>query len=472
MKLIPLIIVVAYFILTIVIGVLSNKVKDSRTFHGASLGILMCVAVGAGEWLGGTSTTGVSEYGYLYGISGAWYTIANGLGICFLAVLFAKRFRRMNKPTISGIIGEQIGGKTQLVSCIFQLVIMIAVGVSQMIAVGTIGEALLGISPQLSIIVMGTGVLVYTVLGGMNAVGKTNILHMVVMYAFAIVALVIGLTSVGGFQTLQSNLPSSYFSVGSIGGVKISSWLIASLLGACVAQAGLQPILAAKDEKVAQKSSFIIAAIVAPFGVITSILGMIAKYKFPDLANGKMALPTLVMDMNPVIGGFIIASILAAVLSTAGPIFLSCGTLFNRDVYCTIKKTDEDDKRNLLVSRVATLVFGLICVALAILLYNLQTVLDIVYFAYSLRGSLFVILLLGMYWKRVSPLVCNIAMGVTCAVSLFWIIFKTISGHYPIAPWLSETYVAIFLALFISVIGSLIIKKKELPEGGNDEQEQ
>ena len=101
-----LIALLIYIAVTVVIGILSNKKGGTaKAFHGANLGILMCVAAGAGEWMGGTSTTGVSEYGYLYGLSGAWYTIANGLGIMVCAIFFAKLYRSLNTHTVPGIIG-------------------------------------------------------------------------------------------------------------------------------------------------------------------------------------------------------------------------------------------------------------------------------------------------------------------------------------------------------------------------------
>ena len=97
------IIVISYVILTILIGVWSKKkTRSSENYDGVALSLIICVAAGAGEWLGGTATTGVSEYGYIYGLSGAWYTIANGIGICFLAMFFSKMFRKLNTSTICG----------------------------------------------------------------------------------------------------------------------------------------------------------------------------------------------------------------------------------------------------------------------------------------------------------------------------------------------------------------------------------
>lgn len=462
---IQIIVISIYILLTIVIGLVFNKRNktQSSSFHGAGLGVLMCIAVGAGEWLGGTSTSGVAEYGYAYGISGAWYTFANALGIIFLALFFAKKFRKKKTITVPGLMDSYIGGKSRLVSSIIQIFILIVVGTSQLIAIGTIGEVLFGLNATLSILILGSVVLLYTVLGGINAVGKTNIMHMLVMYIGVIAAVIIGLNQVGGLSSLNSSLPSSYMKLDEIGWSKISSWIVASILGGCVAQAGLQPVLAAKDDKTAQKASYITALVVAPFGLLTALLGMIARVQYPDLSNAKLALPTLLAHMNPFIGGIMLASILAAILSTASPIFLSCGTIFTKDIF-EVNKADSNEKRRLLVSRLSTLIAGILCIVLAISLYNLQKVLDIVYFAYGLRGSMFVVLLLGMYWKKVNPKVASIAMISTVVVGLFWVVYKQLTGSYPISSYFTDTYASILVALIITIIGSLIangFKKKK-----------
>ena len=90
---IQLIIIIAYFAISIIVGVaMSRGTNTSSKFHGTQLGVAAIVCASAGEWLGGTATTGGSEYGFLYGLSGAWYTIANGLGVLFLGLFFAKLY--------------------------------------------------------------------------------------------------------------------------------------------------------------------------------------------------------------------------------------------------------------------------------------------------------------------------------------------------------------------------------------------
>lgn len=449
-------IISAYLVITILVGTLSKKTNNANVYEGFRLSLILCVAIGAGEWMGGTSTTGVSEYGYLYGISGAWYTIANGIGICFLALFFARLFRSLNTSTVPEIISRYLGTEARVVSSVLLTIVLMIVGISQMLSVGTLGESLFSFNPALSITVLGLGVLFYTYLGGMNAIGTTNILHMVIMYTGVIIALLICTVK---YDSLSGTLPKQYFSPVTIGHDKVFSWIIASVLGACTAQAGLQPILKAKDEKTAVKASFLIALIVAPFGIMTALLGMYAKLRFPELSNAKLALPTLLLDMNPWVSGLVLAAILAAVLSTAAPIFLSCGTLITRDLYCHFKK-DADEKILFQVSRTATLCVGLTCIGLAAAFSGTATILDIVYFAYSLRGSLFAVLLLGIYWEKMNPKSAILSMLCTLVVEFVWVYVKKVTGHYPI-PHITETYISIFTTLVVGVLGSIVLNRKK-----------
>jgi len=460
---IQLAVMLAYLCLIILIGLYTKKQStSSNAFHGIGLGVIMCVAAGTGEWLGGTSTTGVSEYGFLFGISGAWYTIANGIGIVFLAIFFAKLYRSLETVTVPGIIEKYIGVKARVISSILLTFIMIAVGTAQIIAAGTLGVSVLGLDYTISVVVLGIGFIIYTLCGGMVAVGYTNVIHLIVMYGGIILAIALVGADIGGFDALRSSLPAQpYFTMGGIGISKVSSWIVASVLGACTAQAGIQPILAARDVNVARKSAFITALIVAPFGIFTALLGMAARVKYPWLADAKLALPTIMMDLHPAAGGVVIASILAAILSTVSPIILASGTMITKDIYQRIIKPEASDKRILFVSRLTTGLSGLVCILLALFMYESTKVLDLVYFAYSLRGALFVVLLLGIYWKRTSQKGAVWAMLITAAIGLFWVAFRGIFGYYPISPFLTETYASIITAFISLVALSIVFPEKK-----------
>jgi SSS family solute:Na+ symporter len=238
---------------------------------------------------------------------------------------------------------------------------------------------------------------------------------------------------------------------------KVTSWIIASVLGACTAQAGIQPLLAARDVRVAKRSAIITACIVAPFGIFTALIGMAAKVKFPTLAP-NLAMPTLLMRMDPVAGGIVLASILAAILSTISPIILAAGTMVTKDIYQRVLRPDATDRQLFRFSRLATAAAGVCTIAIAML--PDVRILDLVYFAYTLRGSIFVIILFGIYWRATSPTGAVWSMLATAGVGLFWVAWKGWTGSFPIHEAMTETYAAVIAALVLTPILSHAFPKE------------
>ncbi len=480
---IQLLVILLYFALTVFIGVWSTRhTKSSDAFTGAGLSIFAIVCASTGEWLGGSATTGVSEYGFIYGLSGAWATIANGIGVLFLGLFFAKLFRSLETGTVPGIIEKFFGIRARIVSSVALIVVMIAVGIAQMIAAGKLGENLMGIDFTVSCVIFTVIFIVYTLGGGMNAVASTNKLHLFVMYFGVILAVIIVLGQVGGIAGFQAGLqeietaraaagqPVKYLNMFTIGKPKVASWLIASILGACTAQAGLQPVFAAKDAKQAKKACIITAFCVAPFGFFTALLGIMGRILSERgelisatgklVTNGKDALPTLMMNMNPIAGGIVLSAILAAVLSTVSPIILAAGTMVTRDLYQRVIKPDASDKEVLFMGRVTTAISGVLCCIFGIMLVNATAVLDIVYASYSVRGALVIVVMLGIFWKKASETGACWSIICTTLAAVLWVLLKMINGTYPIAPWFNETYAAVLVAFFSMVIFSYVFPEK------------
>ncbi len=468
-----IVVAVCYLALTLLIGfIASRKTNSADSFHGQNLGIAAIVFASAGEWLGGTATSGVAEYGFTYGVSGAWYTVANGLGVLFLAIFFAKLFRSINVGTIPGIIDHFFGEQARKVSCCLLVLVMLVVGLSQMIAAGKLGQALMGLDFRVSVVIFAVVFIAFTLTGGMRSVAAANGLHLSVMYLGTILALVICVIKLGGPSTFVSDaraLEGNYLSPFAIGGTKISSWVLASLLGACTAQAGIQPVLAAKDVKTARKACFLTALVVAPFGVVTALLGICSKLMSVNgtllgsdgqvVTEAKLALPTLMLNLPPMVGGLVFAAILAAVLSTVSPIILSAGTMLTTDLY-EVHHPEASEKQRLLVTRLLTALSGVICAVGAIGLVNQTMVLDVVYAAYSLRGALFVVLLVGIMGRKRNGRAACVSMILTAVVAVGWTVYDVVIGTYPIAPWLTETYAAILTAAVAMGILSKTMKVK------------
>jgi SSS family solute:Na+ symporter len=187
---------------------------------------------------------------------------------------------------------------------------------------------------------------------------------------------------------------------------------------------------------------------------------MAAKTQFQSLSNAKLALPSLLMTLHPVIGGIVLSTIMAAILSTVSPIILACGTMFTRDIYRKLFNPSAADEHLLNMSRMATGLAGVVCILLALLLYGGSTILDIVYFAYTLRGSLFVVLLFAIYWKKTSTWGAVWAMIFTALAGFVWVVLKKILGQYPIHPMFTETYISVIVAFLSTLILSVLFPEK------------
>ncbi|MCX7026537.1 MAG: hypothetical protein NT061_03405 [Spirochaetes bacterium] len=211
-----------------------------------------------------------------------------------------------------------LGRQARTWSSVFLIFVMLTIGTSQMISAGSLGMTLFGLDFATVVIASAVIFIAMTLSGGMIAIAKTHTLHLVSLYSGEILALILSLGPAGGMASLAKGLPASHFDMTALGMLKIVSWVIASLLGACTAQASIQPILAAKDGKTAKRASLIAAIVVAPFGILTALLGMVARLlsdrgKLSNgagqaITNGKQALPALMMSLPPVAGGIIMAS--------------------------------------------------------------------------------------------------------------------------------------------------------------------
>ncbi len=463
-----LIIILLYFAVTLLIGVLAARSSRSHdAYVGAGMGVFAIVCVTCGQWLGGTSTAGCSECGFTYGLSGWWYTIANGIGMLMMGLFFAARYRRYGEVTIPGIIEKLVGPRSRTVCSALLIFVTLAVGLSQMIAAGKLGESLLGLDFSLSCCLFAVLFIVYTMSGGMKSVEATNKLHLGFMYFGMILAVVLAVIKLGGWSGFSSGLAAvdaaegtRHWSMSGMGVSEVISQIAASILSAGAAQASIQPVLAAKDPKTARKACLLSVLVVVPFGLFTTLLGMAAKAMdhagLLAVTDAKLAYTELIMSFHPVVAGVILASVLAAILSTISPIILASATMFTRDIYARRPGRAPSDKELARSARIGTAVSGVICCVFAIALANASTILSLVKVAYTLRGVLFIVILFGMYWidrrtglSRASDKGVCIAVLTTFALCIAWYIPRLVTGRYPLSIGsfaVTETYLGVLAA--------------------------
>jgi sodium/proline symporter len=148
---------------------------------------------------------------------------------------------------------------------------------------------------------------------------------------------------------------------------------------------------------------------------------------------------------HPVIAGLLLASILAAIMSTADSQLLVASSALSNDVYKTIFQ-DASPSTLMWVGRFAVVVVALIAWFLA--LDPESSVLSLVSYAWAGFGAAFgPVLLLSLFWSRLSALGVLTGMVVGAVTVILW---KNMSGG------VFELY-EIIPGFVFSLIGSIVV---------------
>lgn len=222
------------------------------------------------------------------------------------------------------------------------------------------------------IIILITGI--YSVIGGANAVVKTNIFQGILLVIAALILTLLGLQKVGGFTALHNALPADYFQMfkdakdpdfpwpGILFGAPITAFWYW-----CTDQYFIQRILSAKSANDARRGS-LLASILKILPIFILVLpGLLAVVLYPEI-KGDEAYPFLIAgNLIPEgLKGIVIAGLLAAIMSSLASVFNSTAAIFTNDFYKP-KHPDANERTYVLIARLATtamVVLAIICVPL------------------------------------------------------------------------------------------------------------
>ena len=181
------------------------------------------------EFIGTTASIGTTQAAYKWGISAAWNIAVLGVGFLIYGLLLARKFKELGENTISGALASGYGPATKLATSVIMIFALQIVAVSLYASGGAVLAALLNVPRNPAIIITGVIGVLYVSMGGMRSVIYTNVLHAMMKYLGMVVALVFGLSQVGGFSELRGHLPPQMFAVDNVGWSQIFAWFIAGI---------------------------------------------------------------------------------------------------------------------------------------------------------------------------------------------------------------------------------------------------
>lgn len=459
-----------YLVVLLLIGLYSMKKQtlgnEGFIIGGRTLGPLTtAVSAGASDmssWLllglpGAVFASGLVE--------GIWISLGLTIGAYFNWLIVAKRLRLMSAKysaiTLPSFISKRFDDPKGILRLIANLVILFFF--TLYVASGFKGGTLLfahtfGATEKLSLLVTAAVVISYTFLGGYLAVCLTDLLQGLLMLTALVFCAVLGYVAISGTGVDISAIRPNAFSIST-------GWITAaSLLAWGFGYFGQPHILARfigiKDTDSVPKARrigivWMIICLVMAISIGLVGIGYDAVHGLPGVGGEggnpeRVFLALTTALFHPAFAGFVLAAVLAAVMSTADSQLLVLTSSLTEDVP-GIK--DLDSKKKMIISRAGVVGFALLAVLIAAT--DKGNILSMVGYAWGGFGAAFgPLMILSLCWKRTTW--WGALSGIVTGAATIFIVknFISIPGEY-----FYELMPGFIVSFIVVVVVSLLTKK-------------
>lgn len=369
---------------------IAKKMSDQNDYFlaGKGVGFFPLLMTFIATQIGGGTVLGATEEAFNYG----WYVLLYPLGCCLGFVLLAAGLaRKMYKFKVSTIaqIFEVAYGSAKLKKCasLLSIVSLFMIFVGQIIASKKFMLSL-GYDQEWIFAVFWTIVIIYTVIGGLQAVVATDILQALFFMAIFFVCFgYVALTNTFSVpQVIESGLAGETFTFNSD---KFCGWLLMPLLFMVIEQDMGQRCFAAKSAKVVVWASAIAAICIMTVCIIPIYMGILGKTAGIDIPAGASVLMTVSQAVTtPTLSALMGVAVLAAIVSTADSLINAISSNLTQDFELPMLK------QNVRAAQIVTALISLIGIAIS---YFFNNVVDLLILSYELSIScLFVSVFMAM----------------------------------------------------------------------------
>ena len=411
MAVIDIVIVIAFLILTFLVGSFFYKwVGDPDDFYlaGRKLTPFILAAVITATNVNLYSFVGQAGIAYQHGISILWQTWTGNMALVFSGLFIIPIMRRLRIRTVPEFLELRYSKSVRvLVGVLWVFRLAFWLGVVLYTAV-VAAQAITGIeSYTFWIIAFAVVAIIYTVLGGMWSVAFTDVMQFVFMLGGALIVLPLAMSAVGWMPGLIEKLPEHSLTLVRETGTYNWKFILAIfLLGiewASVDQGLLQRAFGAESTKTVAKGLVLAGIITTPFALLWNLPGLAASVLYPGLQNPDQAIPMLLSRMvPPVILGLVVCGLLSSQLSTISGNLNGVATLFTNDIYENLRKRKATDKETLFIARLMTLIVGIFMIVFAYFVPKMGGAVEAYLTIIGIMDMpLFIVgIFYGLLWKR------------------------------------------------------------------------
>lgn len=418
----------------------------------------------AGDYLSAATFLGITGLISIAGIDGFMYAVGPMVTFVTILLVIAEPCRNMGKYTMGDILSYRAAPKVVRGFAAFSTVtVSIFYLLAQMVGAGKLMQVLLGIPFKTSVVGVGLLIIIYVGFGGMKATTWVQIIKAGLLMASGVIMSVIIFVKMDmsplrffaeiassvpiqdhvrmllkhplaepGFDYGQRFLEPGLFLKNPIDQVSLG---MAWLFGAAGLPHIMMRFFTVPNAKAARKSVIVAMFLIGFFFIMTTILGFgAAVYLTPQTLTavdkgGNMSALLLAQYLGGgagTIGGdlflaFVCAVAFTTILAVVSGLVLASSAAISHDVYVNIIKDGKaDQKDQVRVARVTSLVVGIIAIILGIAAEK-ENIVHLVALAFAVAASgNFPVILLSLFWKRFNTagIISGLSVGAITAIGL------------------------------------------------------
>jgi SSS family solute:Na+ symporter/sodium/proline symporter len=438
-----------YFSAMLGIGLYSYY-KSTNDVSGYMLGgrslspSVAALSAGASD-MSGWMLMGLPGDMYFSGVSSLWIAIGLVAGAFLNYIIVAPRIRTYTEVandsiTLPDFFENRFNDKSRMLRIVSSIVIVVFFTLytsSGIVAGGKLFESSFGLNYEVGLYVTAGVVVAYTLFGGFLAVSLTDFVQGCIMFVALVLVPIVAISEVGGVAEMHSSITAInpelfnvFSSVSIVGILSAMAWGL-GYFGQPHIIVRFMAIRSVKDMPTARRigMSWMIVSIVGAMATGLAGIAYIAKtgVELDDAETIFILLSQILF--SPLIAGFLLAAILAAIMSTISSQLLVTSSSLTEDFYKTFLHQDASDKQQVLVGRISVFLVALVAILLA---YDRNSsILSLVSNAWAGFGAAFGPVVIGsLYWKKMTRNGALAGMITGAVTVLLWIYIPiTINGQ-------------------------------------------
>ena len=411
-----------------------------------------------------------------------WNPFVFSLSIPFASLMavrfFVPLYRSINSPSAYTYLEMRFGpwAKTY-VSVMYMLTQLMRTG-TILFLLALVLNVMLGWSIIAVIIITGLSVMIYSLLGGIQAVVWTDAIQGIILIAGALICAIIIVFSMpeGPGQLFSIAAENHKYSLGSFRfDLNSSSFWVVLIYGIFINlqnfgidQNYIQRYMTASSEKEAKKSALYGGLLYIPVSLLFLFIGtaLFSYYSAnPDFLPADIqpdrVFPLFIISKLPVgVTGLLIASVFAAGMSTISTSVNSTATVILNDYFKKSLRSEDKERKSMWILYSSSFIFSILSIGIAIAMINVQSALDTWWKLASIfSGGMLGLFLLGYFAKKITNVaaITGVIAGVLVIgwMSLTPIFFTSIELQKYASPF--HSYLSIvFGTSAIFVVGFLV----------------